>query len=61
MISKSDYNVYSDKMDKSISVLKENLAEIRAVIRNSENITEYIPEDTEAWNEAYEAFKKIMK
>lgn len=30
MISKSDYNVYSDKMDKTISVLKENLAEIRA-------------------------------
>lgn len=39
----------------------KNLAEIRAVIRNSENITEYIPEDTDAWNKAYEAFKKIMK
>ena len=39
----------------------KNLAEIREVIRNSENITEYIPEDTDAWNEAYDAFKKILE
>ncbi len=30
MFNKSDYNNFTDKMDKSISVLKENLAEIRA-------------------------------
>lgn len=30
MLNKSDYNIFSDKMDKSINVLKENLAEIRA-------------------------------
>lgn len=39
----------------------KNLAEIRKVIRNSEDITTYMPEDTEAWNEAYEKFKAIMK
>ena len=30
MFNKSDYNNFTDKMDKSINVLKENLAEIRA-------------------------------
>jgi len=39
----------------------KNLAEIREVIRNSEDITTYIPEETDAWNEAYEKFKAIMK
>ena len=30
MFNKSDYNSFTDKMDKSINVLKDNLAEIRA-------------------------------
>lgn len=30
MLNKSDYNAFSDKMDKRIASLKENLAEIRA-------------------------------
>jgi ribosome recycling factor len=30
MFNKSDYNNFTDKMDKSINVLKDNLAEIRA-------------------------------
>ena len=30
MLNKSDYNAFSEKMDKSINVLRENLAEIRA-------------------------------
>ncbi len=30
MFNKSDYNNFTEKMDKSINVLKENLAEIRA-------------------------------
>lgn len=39
----------------------KDLNEIREVIRNSEDITTYVPEDTEAWNEAYEKFKAILK
>ncbi len=39
----------------------KDLHEIRAVIRNSEEIKEYIPEDTAAWDAAYESFKKILK
>ncbi|MBR4029864.1 MAG: rhamnulokinase [Clostridia bacterium] len=38
----------------------KSLAEIREVIRNSEDITKYTPEDTDVWNEAYEKFKKAI-
>ena len=38
-----------------------NLKEIRDVIRNSEDISVYMPEDTDAWNKAYEKFKSVIK
>ena len=39
----------------------KSLAEIREVIRNSEDITTFMPEDTDAWDKAYENFKKVLK
>lgn len=39
----------------------ENLDEARQVIRNSQNISYYTPNDYEAWSEAYKKFKDILK
>ncbi len=39
----------------------KDLHAIRQVIRNSDEIKEYQPEDTEDWNRAYETFKTILK
>ena len=38
----------------------KDLAEARAVIRNSFNIKHYEPENTAAWDEAYERFVKLI-
>jgi rhamnulokinase len=36
------------------------VAQARELIRNSFEINEYLPQDTEAWDEAYDKFKKII-
>jgi len=38
----------------------KNLAEIRQVVRNSFPTEEYMPQDVEQWNEAYEKFLKLV-
>lgn len=38
----------------------KDLREIRQVVKNSFPTTEYIPQDTAAWDEAYERFKKVI-
>ncbi len=38
----------------------ENLSEARAIIKNSFDIKEYEPNNTNAWDKAYEDFKKIL-
>ena len=39
----------------------ENLSEGRKVVKNSFDIAEYIPQDSDAWDKAYEDWKKITK
>ncbi len=39
----------------------ENLTEGRKIVKNSFPIKTYEPEDNEAWEKAYEAYKKIVK
>ena len=38
----------------------KDLKEARALIARSQDITVYEPQDTEAWNEAYDRFKKVI-
>jgi len=37
-----------------------SLGEARGIIRRSQDIRTYEPQDTAAWDEAYERFKKIL-
>lgn len=37
-----------------------DITEARAIIKNSFDIKSYMPEDTSAWDSAYESFKKIL-
>ena len=39
----------------------KSLAEAREVIRNSFEIDEYLPEDKEAWEAAYEKLLELQK
>lgn len=39
----------------------KDLKEGRQIVRNSFDITEYIPEDSQAWDEAYGKWKKIVE
>ena len=38
----------------------KDLKEGRQIVRNSFDITEYKPENTEAWDEAYAKWKEII-
>ena len=38
----------------------KSLAEAREIIKRSQDIKVYEPQDTSAWDEAYERFKKIL-
>ena len=38
----------------------KSLAEAREIIKKSQDIKVYEPQDKEAWDEAYERFKKIL-
>ena len=38
----------------------KSLGEAREIIRRSQDIKIYEPQDTAAWDEAYERFKKIL-
>ena len=38
----------------------KNLKEVRRIIRNSENMKVYEPQDTEQWQEAYGQYRKFV-